>query len=100
MQGVVIAAGSAAAKSFNSNFYVTVATVIPVLFLVLAVQAPVYVNLLKASRDARRRVDKHSGSRSFVNIFVEIQAERIAVGIVVFGFLARFWHLYPCTLSA
>jgi hypothetical protein len=44
-----------AAVPFNANFYITAATVIPVLFLAIAVQGRTYENLLKAFSDAFRR---------------------------------------------
>jgi hypothetical protein len=43
------------AAPFNANFYITAATVIPVLFLAIAVQGRTYENLLKAFSDAFRR---------------------------------------------
>ena len=39
--------GNHAAAPFNATFYATVATVIPVLFLAVAVQGPIYANVLK-----------------------------------------------------
>jgi hypothetical protein len=41
--------------SFNANFYIAAATVIPVLFLAIAVQGRSYENLMKAFSDAFRR---------------------------------------------
>lgn len=44
-----------AAQPFNGLFYATVATIIPVLFLVLAVQGGTYLNLLEATTRASER---------------------------------------------
>jgi len=38
----------AATPAFNGLFYATAATIIPVLFLAIAVQGPLYGDLLKA----------------------------------------------------
>jgi len=43
---------AAAAPPFNSTFYATVATIIPVLYLALAVQGSTYADLLKAAAKA------------------------------------------------
>jgi hypothetical protein len=44
------------AESFNADFYVTCATVIPVLFLAVALQGRLYNSLLKSALNARRQV--------------------------------------------
>jgi hypothetical protein len=49
----------AAAPAFNGLFYATAATIIPVLFLAIAVQGPLYGDLLKASDAALRRFREH-----------------------------------------
>jgi hypothetical protein len=49
----------AAAPAFNGLFYATAATIIPVLFLAIAVQGPLYGDLLKASDAALRRFRQH-----------------------------------------
>jgi hypothetical protein len=41
-------AAAPAAPAFNSTFYATIATVIPVLFLALAIQGRIYEGLVKA----------------------------------------------------
>jgi hypothetical protein len=46
---------TAATQAFNGLFYTTVATVIPVLFLAIAVQGRTYEELLKAGSDAYQR---------------------------------------------
>jgi hypothetical protein len=47
-----------AAETFNHDFYTTIATVIPVLFLAIAVQSPMYNDLLKSTVGAWERIDK------------------------------------------
>jgi hypothetical protein len=47
---------SPATPAFNSSFYTTAATVIPVLFLAIAVQGRMYDDLLKAYVNAGRRL--------------------------------------------
>lgn len=44
-----------AAPPFNANFFIVAATVIPVLFLALAVQGRTYESLVKAFSDAHQR---------------------------------------------
>lgn len=46
----------AAAPTFNNDFYVTAATVIPVLFLALILQTTAYDDLLKDTADATERL--------------------------------------------
>jgi hypothetical protein len=54
----------AAAPAFNGLFYATAATIIPVLFLAIAVQGPLYGDLLKASAAALRRFREHKAGSS------------------------------------
>jgi hypothetical protein len=54
----------AAAPAFNGLFYATAATIIPVLFLAIAVQGPLYGDLLKASDAALRRFREHKADPS------------------------------------
>ena len=51
----LVHAGDAKAPQFNSIFYATVATIIPVLFVAAALQADVYAKLIDTSRAAQRR---------------------------------------------
>ncbi len=53
-----------AAPAFNGLFYATAATIIPVLFLAIAVQGPLYGDLLKASDAALRRFREHRADPS------------------------------------
>lgn len=55
MTSLASLAHQASPPAFNSAFYATAATVIPVLFLAIAVQGRSYENLLKASAGAIRR---------------------------------------------
>lgn len=53
-----------AAPAFNGLFYATAATIIPVLFLAIAVQGPLYGDLLKASGTTLRRFREHKAGSS------------------------------------
>jgi hypothetical protein len=57
-------AARAAAPAFNGLFYATAATIIPVLFLAIAVQGPLYGDLLKASAATLRRFRAHKAGSS------------------------------------
>jgi hypothetical protein len=52
------------APAFNGLFYATAATIIPVLFLAIAVQGPLYGDLLKASGATLRRFREHKAGAS------------------------------------
>src|ERR1700689_1254898 len=52
------------APAFNGLFYATAATIIPVLFLAIAVQGPLYGDLLKASGTTLRRFREHKAGSS------------------------------------
>jgi hypothetical protein len=54
----------ASAPAFNGQFYATAATIIPVLFLAIAVQGPLYGDLLKAFDAALRRFREHKAGSS------------------------------------
>lgn len=51
-------AGHTKAPPFNGLFYATAATIIPVLFLAIAVQGPMYASLIKAAAQADKRMDQ------------------------------------------
>jgi hypothetical protein len=53
-----------AAPAFNGLYYATAATIIPVLFLAIAVQGPLYGDLLKAFDAALRRLREHRAGSS------------------------------------
>ena len=57
-------AARAAAPPFNGLFYATAATIIPVLFLAIAVQGPLYGDLLKTSAATLRRFREHKAGSS------------------------------------
>jgi hypothetical protein len=60
-----LARAASSAANFNSPFYATVATIIPVLFLALAVQGKVFQDFLdrggKLTRDLLGRSERHQG---------------------------------------
>jgi hypothetical protein len=78
------------AKNFNADFYVTCATVIPVLFLAVAVQGPTYESLFKAALRADARTERRYASLALVLL-------NIAVVIVFAGSGGEgmaLWTLY------
>src|SRR6202034_1795597 len=68
----------AAAPAFNGLFYATAATIIPVLFLAIAVQGPLYGDLLKASGTTLRRFREHKAGSSPRRLVL-----RLWIGIVL-----------------
>ena len=80
-----------AAPAFNATFYATAATIIPVLYLALAVQGSMFADLLTASRLTDVRVYKriaagHVPFRQLVTpAFVMVGAQGIAIAILFFG---------------
>jgi hypothetical protein len=66
---------SHAAPAFNGLFYATVATVIPVLFLALAVQGSTYRELVKSSQAGH------------------LLAKWAAAGILLYGTMGEIWAL-------
>jgi hypothetical protein len=74
------------APAFNGLFYATVATIIPVLFLAIAVQGRMHENVLKAADDlARRVVGSGPEYQKWVANFASTGALGIAIFIVVYG---------------
>ena len=61
-----------AAPAFNGLFYATAATIIPVLFLAIAVQGPLYGDLLKASAATLRRFREHKAGASPRHLVVRL----------------------------
>jgi hypothetical protein len=68
------AALAQACPPFNSTFYATAATVIPVLFVAIAVQAGLYGDLLSAARRASLRADRGVGAIGRIGIVLAIIA--------------------------
>jgi hypothetical protein len=91
--GMNHALAAAAAPAFNSAFYATVATVIPILFLAIAVQGPALSDLLSMSAtrlDANRTatagaVGKRRSGRAIVSQALDSAAVNVAVWIIVYG---------------
>jgi hypothetical protein len=84
------------APAFNSTFYATAATIIPVLFLAIAVQGHMYENLMKAASDAIetgyrqarlwRRSPSSVRTRQVIGPFLTpYLAIGVAVVILIFG---------------
>lgn len=73
MSSLAPLAHAAAAPPFNTDFYVTIATVIPVLFLAIAVQGPVYQDLVQALRAIdikhRSRLRRTAGGMTYALVW-------------------------------
>jgi hypothetical protein len=83
------------APAFNATFYSTVATVIPVLFLAIAVQGRGYEDLLKAFTSAYRRwMTPGSWLRALPTAVILIGASMLAFVILVFGALGEVLAVY------
>jgi hypothetical protein len=85
-----LAAGHAAAPAFNADFYMTAATVIPVLFLAIAVQGSTYTDILRIAHDAGDRTGPYaptSGSRreAIGATTAYVAAARLGVFVLVYG---------------
>ena len=85
---------SAAAPAFNTAFYATAATIIPVLFLAIAVQGSLYGDLLKASTKTLDRFRERSAGCSppqralrawIASLLVSLLASITAITILIFG---------------
>jgi hypothetical protein len=78
----------AAAPAFNGLFYATAATIIPVLFLAIAVQGPLYSDLLKAFDAVLRRFREHKAGSSSPRLLLRlwigsVLASSAAVAILI-----------------
>ena len=72
-------------KHFNADFYVTCATVIPVLYLAVAVQGRTYESVLRASRTvAQSKVSERWPYRTW-RFFISRFLDYLAFSIVFFG---------------
>jgi len=85
---------SAATPPFNTAFYATAGTIIPVLFLAIAVQGSLYSDLLKASTKTLDRFrERRAGSspprrvlRAWIaSLLVSLLASCTAITILIFG---------------
>jgi hypothetical protein len=81
---------SAAPPAFNTAFYATAATIIPVLFLAIAVQGSLYGDLLKASTKTldsfRERSVGSSPPRAWIaSLLLSLLAACTAITILIFG---------------
>jgi len=97
------AAVTHASPSFSdmSTFYATAATIIPVLFLAIAVQGQMYGDLLKAARRASLRADRGVGSIGPIGMVLALIAWGatwlLALFLLVvgtYGELAAIYALY------
>jgi hypothetical protein len=94
----------AAAPAFNGLFYATAATIIPVMFLALAVQGSLYNDLLKASVGALGRFNARSGDasprrRALRAWTASILASGAAITILIFGVTGEIEALVSLSLQ-
>jgi len=85
------------AKNFNADFYVTCATVIPVLFLAVAVQGRAYESVLRAARMAAQARHGKRWTRQLGPVGIAVSLRLIAYAVVFAGGYGEFlalWALY------
>lgn len=96
MTGLALLAHSAAAAApaFNGLFYATVATIIPVLFLAVAVQGGMLADMLRAAGDALTRASESSDSiRPGMLAITLITAIALVVLFLVYAVVAEIASL-------
>ena len=101
---LALLARDAATPAFNGLFYATAATIIPVMFLALAVQGSLYNDLLKASVEALGRFTTRSGDRSSRRRALRawtasILASCAAITILIFGVTGEIEALVSLSLQ-
>ena len=79
-------------KSFPADFYVTCATVIPVLFLALVVQGGPYEAILSTARSTAQRLPRRN--RDYVIVTILSYWAYITLGSGCLGELFAVWALY------
>jgi hypothetical protein len=98
MNSVALAAHTtAAAPAFNGLFYATAATIIPVLFLAIAVQGRTYENLVKTLRaPSPRWTWTFTGPwrQQLPAVIVALATMTIVVAILVFGAVSEILAVY------
>jgi hypothetical protein len=74
-----------AGKGFPSDFYITCATVLPILYLALVVQGPTYEDMLKRAMEAAHTQRRRAALRPLTNAYLAVSAGLVgeAVAIVV-----------------
>jgi hypothetical protein len=84
--------------AFNSTFYATAATIIPVLFLAIAAQGPFFEELLALTLANTRRIRqdpqlRESALRTFAAVDIAGAPLRIAALILIYGAVAEILAL-------
>jgi hypothetical protein len=83
---VLTHAGHAKVPEFNAILYATIATIIPVLFVAAALQAPEYDKLLTASHAAARRIEASTAMReTAVTSIIFVVTLLIPMAILIYG---------------
>jgi hypothetical protein len=95
----------ATAPPFNDMFYAAVVTVIPVLFLAIAVQGNLYTDLLKFGHEAAWQSPDRPLLNRIANSLAGGGARMVAMAILVYGvigevsgLLALYWRRQPAWL--
>lgn len=101
---LALLARHAATPAFNGLFYATAATIIPVMFLALAVQGSLYNDLLKASAKALGRFSARgsgpsSRRRALRAWTASILASCAAITILIFGVTGEIEALVSLSLQ-
>ena len=80
-------AGQATAPAYNSTFYAAVVTIIPVLFLPMAVQGNLLIDLLKLAETAVRRIASADRSllKKITDLLIGYGGLLIAAAIMLYG---------------
>lgn len=72
---------------FNSDFYITVATVIPVLFLAIVVQGPTYERMFESAARSTLRFGHHP---NFVDLLVAVVSSLLVLIAFLIVFVGGF----------
>jgi hypothetical protein len=84
---MVFAAAHAAAQPFNADFYATVATLIPILFLAIAVQSTIYEDLMKTVTRSLNRLAAEDPQDTRAVVRQQVSQVPAALGIVAIWFV-------------
>jgi hypothetical protein len=80
--------------TFNADFYVTAATVIPVLFLALTLQGQTYESMTTRALAIRKKANRQKARRWYGVDLVWVAATVIILYFAAFGELLAIWSLY------
>jgi MFS family permease len=81
-------------SSSTSNFFIVAATVMPVLYLALTLQGPMYQKAMDRWRSAVREGNQNRGFKSVARTLTAAIFAMGLAGIILFSILAEFLALY------